>query len=208
MDLDNFLKYRSHCPLCSNNLNLIFHSKKRQKIRKENGRTLIILPMDPINRRNEKLYHAGFSLSPNDNSLFVDFYDDKNQLIEIIPVSLLKKFHYFNHNLGSYKFYKICNICNKYYYESDYFDLDLPNSRVGKFHVSYEFFSMYKPIQDGYQCFKLLNNYDYDESTLHFYKSADQQTYPCNEKSMKLDLIKFTSKNETMNRLEKLILFS
>lgn len=206
MNLEDFLKYKTHCPLCSNKLNLVFHSRKRQKIRQENNRILITFAMTPLNMI-EKTYNVGFSIDPHENSFFIEFYTDRGVKFEEIPVSLLKKFHSFNTNLGAYKFYRFCN-CGNYHYESNYFCINLQTLNIGDLIIDKERFYFY---YDGYKEFELLNNYTTNKSLLginRYQFEISPQTIYNKPDWLEFSLLKFTSKEEIVERINKLLVFS
>jgi hypothetical protein len=77
---------------------------------------------------------------------------------------------------------------------------------------------MSSPADDGYKIYKLLNDYNLKTSTLVFGRHKDEiitrhdwgvGNPPLDSLDMiQTNLIKFTSKEETMDRLGKLIIFS
>jgi len=201
------------CPLCLNKLKLVFHSKKRQSIKYEENNILITFPMGSINK-NQKSYKVGFSFDPKNNSFFIDFFTERGEKFEIVPLSLLKKFTSFNTNLGAYKFYKVCDYCHNYHYTSNYFNLDLSNHNIGDLTVHTEKFCLFKPWNDEFKSFIMINNYHLNKTTLTV--STSKEINQCTkmlsqdiyDNIFELDLLKFTSKDEMINRLNRLLLFS
>ena len=205
MNLQDFLSYRDICPLCSAPLSFAFHSKKKQKHRLINNNLLIKFYMGSI-KRNYRQYQIGYFINQEDNSFSIEFYDKKDNQLEQIPITLLQQFSKFNQNLGKYKMYRYCNVCNDYDYESNHFQIDLQNGNLGDLSVRLECFSI---VKDTKIVYGLINNYETNKSILtvgrHFKNEDDYSDmfYVTETK-----LIKFVSKEETMNRLSKLILFS
>lgn len=206
MNLRDFLNYRNICPLCSNDLKLLFHSRKRQKINYEDNRLLITFSMDSINKKES--CKIGFSLNPDDNSFFIEFYSNRGERRDNIPTQYLKKFITFNKHLGAYKFYKICEVCGDYHYESNYFNIDLITKNYGDLIVNKEIFYLHSPWKDGYRRYQLVNNYVSNKSWLCISTDIESKKYNMQDDTIVLSLINFVSKDEMINRLTKLLIFS
>lgn len=211
MNLQDFLSYRDVCPLCSSPLSFAFHSKKKQQHRLINNNSLLIKFYLGSIKKNYRQYQIGYFINQMDNSFSIEFYDKKDNQLEQIPITLLRQFSEFNQNLGKYKMYRYCNVCKDYDYESNNFQIDLQNGNLGDLSVRAECFNI---IKDEKIVYGLINNYETNKSILtvgrHF-KSEDDYGDICSFNSefvIETNLIKFVSKEETMKRLSKLIIFS
>lgn len=215
MNLRDFLNYRNNCPICDKQLKFIFHSKRRQKINYIDDRIVITFPMDSI-KKNERSYLISFAIDPVKNSFFIDFASEQGEKFDNIPLSIVKKFLSFNANLGAYAFYKQCD-CGRYTYGSNYFNLDLKNRKFPDTSIQKEVFTLILAQfnDDGYKTCKLLNNYETNKSILDFWKSKpsvlDGNTIYYDELKSDIlvtNLIKFVSIEETVARINKLLVFS
>jgi len=158
-------------------------------------------------RSNSASYEVGYSINPNDNSFFMEFYSRNGKRFETIPLSLIDMFKEFNQNLSSYRLYKHCNSCKEYTYESNKFLVDLQKQNFGDLFINVECFVMNKDDK----VFGLVNNYNREKSILTVGKRGiDLETwnFSNHEYVIETALINFVSKEETLNRLNKLLLFS
>jgi hypothetical protein len=209
MNLQSFINYRNICPLCSSELTLCFHSKKKQKHEIDQDRFIVKFEMGSITKNN-LTYVVGYSFSLHDDSVLIEFYNKQGIKIENITLDLLKKFNEFNTNLGIYTFYKYCSKCNNYNYTSNIFLLDRSIHNVNIF-LRREYFCFFSPWKETYKRYQLVNDYEYDISFLGCFDSdfiGDTRYKSSDSDMMKLNLIKFVSKEETFTRIKKLILFS
>jgi hypothetical protein len=217
MNLKDFLNHKDNCPICGKQLKLMFHSDRRQKINYIDDRVAITFSMGSPLSKNEKVYDIIFFIDPISGSFFIDFFSVNGKKFENVPIPLIRKFLTFNKNLGAYAFYKYCaDEC--YTYSSDYFDLDLKKSKIPDLTIQKEFFVLSREILDGYRTFKLVNNYHSNKSILSIHKMIKDLSvtndnvveYYDEFKSEVLitNLIKFISKEDTIERLNKLLVFS
>jgi len=208
MNLQSFLNYRNICPLCSSKLLLCLHSKKKQKHEIDKDRFIVKFEMGSITKYTPK-YTVGYSFGLYDNSILIEFYNKHGIKLENVTLFLIHKFKEFHYNLGVYTFYKYCDKCTNYSYSSNPFTL---NQSVQKdIFLWKEFFSFFDNYKDTYKHYKLNNDYQNNTSCLGCfdcdfigdtkYKSSDSDI-------IQLNLIKFVSKEETLARIKKLILFS
>lgn len=221
MKLREFLNYRKNCPICNDPLTVAFHSERRQKIRYEDERMLILFPLEKIKKHHQN-YKVGYSLGLDDNSLGVEFYTmDEERYCNNSPMFLITRFKELDQNLGVYKIYKHCHSCNGYTYASDYITLNYKKCSFGELTIHTEFFIVTKPASNGIKVFKILNYYASKETFLNYgIVTVKHQYSPFSTRPIKgtdeLDLdnnihtslIPFTSHDEVANRLDKLILFS
>jgi len=172
-------------------------------------------------------YKVGYSFGLDDNSWQVEFYNQDNIRFEKdSPNFLMKRFKELDKNLGDYKFYKHCGKpgCCRYNYSSTIFRLDYKHGKLGSLSnspvmtVGMEYIGMSSPTEDGYKVYKLLNDYKSSRSTLIFGKHPSElitrsdwgmHNPPIDTLGIiQTSLIKFSSKEETMERVSKLIVFS
>jgi hypothetical protein len=220
MNLQEFINYRKDCPLCDSQLKLAFHSKRRQTHRYEDNRLLFVFDLNGLTNK-QKNYKVGYSFGLEDNSYYIEFYSKNDQRFDNeTPDFLRARFKEFNKNLLIYHYFKYCPRCRCYNYSSNSFNMMTTiydKHNIGSLNVETEYIGMTKPaLFGGYKIYKLHNNYTDNKSILMFGKHtnefAAESDYIYNI-SQKLDMIetsiiKFTSKDETMCRLSKLILFS
>lgn len=216
MNLCEFLDYRRSCPIClATTLTTAFQSKKRQVIREENGRFLVLLNMDAI-KKHHNSYKVGYSIDRANNQFCIEFYTKDDEWIEKeSPIHLINRFKIFDKNQREYKIYKYCGNCNRYNYTSNKLTIDYKTCSIGELEINTEFFGLTQPINEGYKIYKLINRYFVNESVL-FYTKADDEflaqehihmvTHPMD--IISLPIIKFTSKDEIINRISKLLVFS
>lgn len=221
-DVKDWFDYRRNCPLCENVLITYLHSDRRQSIRFENNRLVVIFPLDAIKgKKNQALYKVGYSFSLTDDTFCIEFYDKNNfRLINEIPNFLLNRFRELNKNLRLLKFYKECGSCQRYFYSSSSFVLNLSSNSV-EIDLFYEYFGFaenFGGAQDNrYRIYRLINwlqdkssrlTYGVDNNILHSQPDIHRPILLNGYTSLDLPLIKFVSKKDTLKRIKKLITFS
>ena len=161
-NVKDWFDYRRNCPLCENVLITYLHSDRRQSIRFEDNRLVVIFPLDAIKgKKNQALYKVGYSFSLTDNTFCIEFYDKNNFRIDNeIPNFLSNRFKGLNTNLGFLKFYKECGGCHRYFYSSNNFVLDLQLNCV-EISPLYEYFGFAENYggarDDRYRIYRLVN---------------------------------------------------
>jgi len=213
-----FINYRPQCPLCSKNLSLAFKGKTRKLIRYEDNRVLIKKDMYTLNKH--RLYSFIYSINMNDNTFYVDFSNARGEVLSnIVPVSYIQGFNKYNKsNTGV--FYRFCTNCCCYSYNTNYFAIDMKNSKLGNFYVSEEYISTYKKIgEDNYRVYRITNQYDKNTSVVDWFNTNSTELnlklrmewdymYYTNDNMLKVSLQKIDNIDNLINRLEKLIIFS
>lgn len=213
MTLKEFINYRFKCPLCESPLAMSFHSKKWQNMKYEGDRLVITFRMDKMNR-SRKPYKVNYSFGLNDNSFYMDFLSKEGALMETeSPKHLMVRFRELDKNLKSYRFYKHCANCGCYMYSSNTFHLDFSKAQVNDLHIQDEYFGLSAPTADGYRVFKLTNHYPKNQSTLIYGTEVSdvwcRSDSNCSDMDMlRLSLLKFSSKDEMVARLKKILVFS
>jgi len=220
MNLQEFIDYRKICPLCEYPLKLSFHSRKQQTVKYEDNRMLFLFQLNGL-KKNQIDYKVGYSFGLKDNSFYVEFYTrDEKRFENDSPEFLRIRFKELNTNLGKYCFYKHCANCECYNYSSNYFLIPLNIVHIEDIAISTEYIGMAQPFKEGFKVYKLLTDHINFKSTLLFgrHKSdlivkSDYGMVNFLNTSYSLDMIqtapiKFSSKEETMNRISKLLIFS
>ena len=217
MNLSEFLNYKTTCPLCESDLNIVFHSQKKQSIRLEDKRLLIKFPLDAL-KKGQVDYKVGYSFGLEDNSWYIEFYNKVNARFDNeAPSYLIDRFKELNKNLAEYHFYRSCP-CACYYYRSNPFKLEFKSSNIGELEVHAEYIGVSQMLDEhkekSFKNFVLINDYLAGKSSFVLEKSASplnvryDHVHVPNESYTQTSLIKFTNKEETMERLKKLLVFS
>ncbi len=223
MNLREFIAYRETCPICKDVLVTSFHSQKKQSIRYEDDRFIVVFRMDSLKKKGID-YKVGYSFSLEDHSWYVEFYTNYDVRFENdSPNFLRERFKELDKNLGEYKFYRHCTGCCCYNYSSNDFYLDYDLGTISDLMVNVEYIGMLQPIETGFKVYKLLNDYGGNKSTLMFGKhhsenAARSEGVVLSKRASALNfynldviqtsLIKFSSQEETMERIKKLLIFS
>lgn len=212
MNLKEFINYRFTCPICDFPLSISFHSKKWQSIKYEEDRLVVMVKMNAL-KRKQKDYKITYSFGLNDNSWFINFFSKEEKPIDQeTPNFLRDRFKELNKNLSLYRFYKHCQNCNRYTYSTNYFDLNFKTANLGELEIIYEYFGLFRPNPngDGYRIYELINKPHLNETVIS-YGLANHADFPPNVmhfQNLTIPLIKFSSKDETLERIQKLIVFS
>lgn len=215
MNLRQFLEYKTHCPICKTQLVTSFHSIKKQVVRYEDDRLLVLFRLDALGKKQID-YKVGYSFGLDDHSWYVEFYTrDSVRFEKDSPDFLRERFKELNKNLGSYIFHRHCAKCYCYNYSTKSFDLSFKTGKIPEIEICLEYFGLGQHINDGYKIYKLLNDYEGNKSTLiylrtndPFWARSDCGATPSNMNMIQLSLIKFASKEETILRINKLLVFS
>jgi hypothetical protein len=220
VNLKDWLNYRKNCPICASPLTTYLHSQKRQSIRYEEGRVIVVFPMNSLGKGKAADHKVGYSFGLEKDDFCTEFYDKNMFRLEgETPLFLIKRFKELQKNLGSMQFYRQCNSCNRYNYSSTYFDICLKQGLIWTgYKIRSEYFGLiqnYGGAQDDkFRIYRLLNYY-HDEMTYlsYFITSNVFDAYPNSpppnqSTHLQLPLIPFVSQEETLARLKKLITFS
>lgn len=232
MNLQEWLNSRKNCPLCEAPLTTYLHSTKKQSIKWESGRMVVVFPLHRKGQIGGYDYKVGYSFDLTNNNFSIEFYDKDGLRIEkAIAPHLMDKFKALDKNLKTYRFYRKCNGCQKYHYSSGVFRLDLKTAtlrfRDGLF-VSSEYFGLIQAMERGsktpYRIYRVLNIYDPGPDItkqhtnygthLTYWNAAtpngvlSDQTIPNEAAYLNLPLIPFVSSDDTLERIKKLLVFS
>lgn len=195
MNLREFIDYKSHCPLCNEQLTLLFHSNKKQcHVIEDNGFSFLFnIKSFPQNKG--KTFHVAYSFNYDSDVFYIQFYNKDLYLKDYIPLSLINRFKEYDHNNTPYKLIKKCQSCENYYYCSNEFELnDI---------IDFSVFSEEFTISKNNKIYRIHNNYFNNKTILCI--GASHKERP---NSLIFDLIQFTTPAETFDRIEKLIIFS
>lgn len=187
---------------------------RKQKSKLENDRYISVMIMKGM-RSCEPDYEVGYSFGIHNNSLMIEFYNewDMRNHASTYMCNLFKQFH-ANMRTGAHRFLRTCGFCFKYEMDSKPVDLDLRTSRYTPIEKDDETFVWSAKTDEGYK-FMLLDNYSdpkpYSE-VCTWRSEIDyrvEQPVP-SRSSITRDLpqIPFVSKEETGERLKKLLIFS
>lgn len=211
MNLKSFLDHKTDCPLCNSPLVTFFHSKKRQTMKYEDNRMVVVFRMDGI-KRGQSNFKVGYSFSLENNTCFIEFYDKEDIRMDDSPNHLRKRFKELDQNLKQYIFYKSCETCHKYNYSSN--KLTFSKGIMDDIIIASEYFGLVVPHGSEYKVCRLMH--DYHQSTTSFTYSKQKGMDGAYADGgfgtaaiVTVDgIIKFTSAEETINRIGKLVIFS
>jgi hypothetical protein len=216
MNLQEFIDKRTHCPFCNTALVTQFISDRKQKIRLQDGRLLVVFVMKGL-YVNQQDYEVGYSFSLEDETFRIEFFTEWDTS-NYVPMHLIDKFKKFHDNLSSCKFKRTCTFCNRYTMSSTPFGLNFKTLQFDHslpFGIMYEAYGFTMPIEDGFKIMHLSNFYfDLNKSNLTWFRSDTelpaQLNYPLpnNRSEMALPFIPFVSREETTKRLNNLIVFA
>lgn len=218
MNLQEFIDHRTHCPICETALITQFISSRKQKIKIENNRLLVTFVMKGM-RLNQPDYEVGYSFDYNSNHFFVEFYSEWDHNKQV-PMHMIEKFREFHTNLGTCKFFRRCTFCNRYSKSSTPFTLDFKKCAMdtGIFdglQIAYESFGLTLPTEDGVKIMFLSNFHSpIEQSTLTWFRGNKEDDarldwiIPANHSKVTVSLVPFVSKEETTQRVNKLLIFA
>jgi hypothetical protein len=216
--LKEWMNYRKNCPFCESPLITYLHSGKRQSIRYEENRMVVVFPLTAKGKTTTD-YKVGYSFGLIDSSFCIEFYDKNLIRYETeTPLFLKKRFEELHKNLGNYKFYKNCGSCQKYNYISSLFTLDFKSCTLKTISVRSEYFGFIQNYGGGkdnrFRVYKLLNYYDIGESYINYHITSNvidargDHMNPVISTHLQLPLIPFVSEEATLQRIKNLIIFS
>jgi hypothetical protein len=212
MNLQEFIDLRRDCPMCGTALITKFSSRK-QKVKLEDNRFIAVFVMRGM-RSCEPDYEVGYSFGIQDNSLAIEFYNewDMRNQASIYMCNLFKKFH-GNQNVG-HRFIRTCGFCFKYEMDSKPVGLDLKTSTFSSIQKDDETFVWSTKTEEGYK-FVLLDNYSDPGPSSEICTWRSENDYrvesaapPRASITRNLPQIPFISKEETGERIKKLLIFS
>lgn len=214
MNLQDFIDLRSHCPMCGTALITRFISDRKQKNRMIEDRYVAILVMKGM-RSCEPDYEVGYSFGLKNNSLSIEFYNEWDMSNQASNY-MVKIFREFHKNLSNvrFRFIRTCGLCFKYEMDSKPVDIDLRTATYSSIEKDDETFVWSAKIEEGYK-FILLDNYSDPDPRSEICSWRSEYDYKV-ERSIpsqasitrNLPQIQFVSKEETGERIKKLLIFS
>jgi hypothetical protein len=199
--------------MCSTALITRFISDRKQKNRIVEDRYVAILAMRGM-KVNDPDYEVGYSFGLNDNSLSIDFYNewDMSASVSTHMIKIFKEFHQ-NISKSEFRFLRTCGFCFKYEMLSRPITMDLKESTYSSIEKQTESFVFVLPTIEDKRFIRLDNHLHWNKSDLWWWRSDMdyRMSWPLKtDCSHRIDLpfIPFISKEETGERLNKLILFS
>ena len=214
MNLKEFNNYRKLCPICDTPLVTGFHSNKQQSIRYEGNSMKVMFFLHPLTK-HQKRYRVAYHFNIVDHSFSIEFYmPDGSARFESIPDFLRLRFLEFHKNLKEFKFFRGCTFCLQYAYTTKFFKIDLKQVICEPLEVWSEEVGLVHPLADGHRIYRMYNMYGDKKSTILVWNGVPSEAAinlgysPKRVSRMDLPLIPFVSKEETINRLNNLIVFS
>jgi hypothetical protein len=206
MHLKEFLEYKTSCPLCLNDTIKTYFSAKSNMDCVINGSKFII--KQPIrNLQHRILYKIAHIFDLEGDSYCVEFYDDRDKLLNNVSCNKIKEFVRKNRYFD-YFIYRKCYRCENYSYGSNLkFKLGEPSEK--DFSVYYELFKISYPLLEGYMNFSITNYLLTNNSSVLYGKTEIANIGDHVLKGyLSLPLISFTDKEKVINKLQTLITFS
>lgn len=202
--------------MCDNALITSFHSFKRQTVRTEDGRLVVIFFLNSLKKKHIT-YKVGYSFGLHDNSFQAEFYTQDDRRFENdTPLFLIDRFKALDTNMKGYRFYKHCGYCKRYTYSSNRITpINYSDPRIQELHIASESIGMVSVLgPENYRIIRMDNNLKEGLTQVSCWK-ADHMLgcsveYPASwdADSLSLPLIPFVSKEETMDRILTLLTFS
>lgn len=197
MNLREFIAYNSNCPICSSKVTFSLHSKRRQSVRYEDNRLIVLFPLEAI-KKGQSDFKVGYSFGLDDHSLRIEFYTkDEKRMEDQVPMFLIERFRELNKNLGYYSWVKSCP-CDRYGCVTQNFALDqirlIPPLIIVNEYWTFTYND--KSID--------MINIDTNYQTIIVLRKDNENT----GSSFEIPKISFVSAEETSRRLRNLIPFS
>ena len=105
----------------------------------------------------------------------------------------------------------------RYMYDSNSFIINYKSCNMGDLSIKSEHIGLCQSVDDGYKIFKMYNDFTTNKTNLTVFKDSTDlwamvnsgiPFYGANATDLSLPIIKFSSREETTERLSKLIVFS
>ena len=217
MNLQEFIDERTMCPICNTALVTQFISSRKQKIKLENDRFVVVFVMKALSA-NHPDYEVGYAFNPKDNTFHIEFYSEWDHY-KHVPMHMIDKFKDFHKNLGVCKFIRKCAFCNRYSKSSISFDLNFKTGTLDtKFYdglqTAYESFGLTLPAEDGFKIMFLNNFNTMGKSEIFWFRSDMESSaridwmLPQKHNKVIVDMIPFISKEDTTKRINNLLTFA
>jgi len=177
-------------------------------------------------KRKSSDYKVGYSFHLTENQFCIEFYTKEGLRLEKeTQLHLMDKFKALDKNLNNYRFYRRCNGCRRYHYSSVMFRLNFETASLNlldeDFIIDSEYFSFIQAMEQGskmpYRIYRLLNCYSSKKEAISYltywnspvpHGTLSDSTIPSDANFLDLPLIPFVSLNDTLQRIQKLLVFS
>lgn len=214
---------RTHCPICDTALVTQFLSNRKQKIKIEDNKFVVVFVLKSLGT-NKQDYEVGYAFNPADNTFSIEFYSEWDTR-DFVPLHLIEKFREFHNNVlsttsGIGRFIRKCTFCNRYVKFSTNFNIDFKNYKLDTLfwdglQVASESFGLSLQTENDYKIIHL-NNYHLpnSESKIVWFRSNDKNDsrldwmIPSKHLEVTVPLIKFISYEETAKRINNLLTFA
>jgi hypothetical protein len=197
MNLREFIAYNSNCPICSSKVTFSLHSKRRQSIRYEEDRLIVLFPLESL-KKNQADFKVGYSFGLDNNSIRIEFYSyDEIRMDDRTPMFLIDRFRELNKNLGFYSWVKSCP-CDRYGCVTQTFSLDEIHS-IPPLTISNEYWTFSYNVK----FIDMINIHNSNRTAIVCRKNNEDIG-----SSFEIPKIPFISVQETSARLQNLIPFS
>lgn len=215
MNLKEFIDYKHHCPLCNFSLKTLLHSDRRQSSETDIDSVSFVFTVLPAAIQKLPRYKVKYIFNLYEPKFRVEFFNEANKYIDAVSLSRIQSFVYLHNNLKAFRFLRVCSRCARYEYVSHKFDLAL-GQVVPAITPDYEVYCLQHTIDDEYtRAYQLINSIETKRTLLGFWKE-DGISESCNyarERNpngtyIDLSLIPFVSKEETVERLNNLLIFT
>jgi hypothetical protein len=219
MNLREFMDFRKKCPMCGGLLITFFHSNRKQIIRYKDEQVSFIFKLDTLNKR-QKSYQVAYAFGVTDYQFTIEFYKKSGEhYYTESPNFLRKRFKELHVNLAKnfFKFYRECvnPSCAQYSYNTSYFEIDFKTATYGPLEIGRENITLIYPLpgeSDKCRVYRLNNYLPGKKTLLQFWKGVPEEAnlnwnIPSEAAALELPLIPFVSKEETLKRLNNLIIF-
>lgn len=219
MNLQEFIDYRSHCPLCDIALITLFNFRK-QNIKYQDNKATIIYDLSSLKKGVQSI-KIGYVFGLKDNFIYIEFYNKDGKILNVIPLSYIKRFKDFDANISNnerFSFSRSCKFCKKYFLKTFYFAIDYKTQSISPLKIFKETFGFIIPTHNQFKTIILNNYFDPLKSNIKWWRSYNEDNveleffaskfYLTDISEIDLAFIPFISKEETIKRLDTLLIFS
>lgn len=209
MNLREFLEYRKQCPLCDSKLDAVYLFNRTRFVSNIDGEVQVTIKLDPLSRM-QKTYNVTYCLGLDSNLFKVEFSNkDSVRYQDKIDIFLHERLKDLNKNMKGYSFLQVCNDCRNYHYVSSKFNLESTMSTYPSIDIHYEQFTLIQSLSGSKaKIFRLTNYESQSELMIREEYHVFGETNTAKFETLMLPLIPFVSKEQTLERLKNLLIFS
>ena len=209
MNLSQFIRYRTCCPLCHSEVQPAFLSNNRKLIvQPDNWLSSKLDNYTSINRNNYKISVWFHQLS---HQFFVEHHHNNSAIPENkLPIKLVSNCNKLYNSISTYKFFNSCYFCKKYQSSSIPVDFNFKLKTFSNPHLYEEILWFKHQVDNQYVVIKLINDYSKNYSKIYYSKYPDE-TMPSWEFNSSTRLIKtklINIQDNISDKLSKIIIFS